>query len=230
MEHLLNVANGDAISLLNALELAVATTPAGGDGVVRVDRLVAEESIQRRAVLYDKEGSRPLRHHQRVHQERARLRSRRLAVLDGAHGIRRRGSALPVPAHADPGGGGCRHGRPGGDPGGGPPVPPPSTMSACRRGASTWPRRLCTWPPRRRATARSVSSTRYARWRRSAKRRFRRRCAMPAATPRGSATALATSIRTHFTDHWVAQQYLPGELQGRGVLPARRHRPRTHHP
>ena len=56
MEHLLNVANGDARSLLNALELAVATTPAGGDGVVRVDRLVAEESIQRRAVLYDKEG------------------------------------------------------------------------------------------------------------------------------------------------------------------------------
>ncbi len=56
MEHLLNVANGDARSLLNALELAVTTTPAGADGVVRVDRVVAEESIQRRAVLYDKEG------------------------------------------------------------------------------------------------------------------------------------------------------------------------------
>ena len=56
MEHLLNVANGDARSLLNALELAVTTTPAGAGGVVRVDRLVAEESIQRRAVLYDKEG------------------------------------------------------------------------------------------------------------------------------------------------------------------------------
>ena len=56
MEHLLNVANGDARSLLNALELAVTTTLADTDGVVRVDRLVAEESIQRRAVLYDKEG------------------------------------------------------------------------------------------------------------------------------------------------------------------------------
>ncbi len=56
MEHLLNVANGDARSLLNALELGVTTTPAGADGVVRVDRVVAEESIQRRAVLYDKEG------------------------------------------------------------------------------------------------------------------------------------------------------------------------------
>ena len=56
MEHLLNVANGDARSLLNALELAVTTTPADAGGVVRVDRVVAEESIQRRAVLYDKEG------------------------------------------------------------------------------------------------------------------------------------------------------------------------------
>ena len=56
MAHLLNVANGDARSLLNALELAVTTTPPAGDGVVRVDRAVAEESIQRRAVLYDKEG------------------------------------------------------------------------------------------------------------------------------------------------------------------------------
>ena len=56
MEHLLNVANGDARSLLNALELAVTTTPPDAAGVVQVDRAVAEESIQRRAVLYDKEG------------------------------------------------------------------------------------------------------------------------------------------------------------------------------
>ncbi len=56
LDHLLNVCNGDARSLLNALELAVTTTPPGADGVIRVDRAVAEESIQRRAVLYDKEG------------------------------------------------------------------------------------------------------------------------------------------------------------------------------
>ncbi len=55
LEHLVNVANGDARALLNALELAVETTPPV-DGVVRVDLAVAEESIQRRAVLYDKEG------------------------------------------------------------------------------------------------------------------------------------------------------------------------------
>ncbi|GAB4523409.1 MAG: AAA family ATPase [Anaerolineae bacterium] len=56
LDHLVNVANGDARALLNALELAVETTPPGLDGVIHVDMAVAEESIQRRAVLYDKEG------------------------------------------------------------------------------------------------------------------------------------------------------------------------------
>lgn len=56
LDHLVNVANGDARALLNALELAVETTPPGPDGVIHVDLAVAEESIQRRAVLYDKEG------------------------------------------------------------------------------------------------------------------------------------------------------------------------------
>ena len=56
LDHLVNVANGDARSLLNALELAVTTTPPDAGGVIQVDRTVAAESIQRRAVLYDKEG------------------------------------------------------------------------------------------------------------------------------------------------------------------------------
>ena len=56
MAHLANVANGDARAALNALELAVETTPADGDGVIAVTLAVAEESIQRRAVLYDREG------------------------------------------------------------------------------------------------------------------------------------------------------------------------------
>ena len=55
LDHLVDVAGGDARSLLNALQLAVETTdPAGGPVVV--DLAVAEESIQRRAVLYDKDG------------------------------------------------------------------------------------------------------------------------------------------------------------------------------
>ncbi len=56
LDHLVNVANGDARALLNALELAVETTPPDEEGVVHITLEVAEESIQRRAVLYDKEG------------------------------------------------------------------------------------------------------------------------------------------------------------------------------
>ncbi|MEE2658780.1 MAG: AAA family ATPase [Candidatus Latescibacterota bacterium] len=55
LEHLVDVCNGDARGMLNALELAVETTSAV-DGVVHVSLEVAEESIQQRAVLYDKEG------------------------------------------------------------------------------------------------------------------------------------------------------------------------------
>jgi putative ATPase len=56
LEHLVNVAGGDARSVLNALELAVETTPPDETGEVVVDMAVAEESIQKRAVLYDRDG------------------------------------------------------------------------------------------------------------------------------------------------------------------------------
>jgi len=54
--HLVDVAGGDARSLLNAVELAVETTPLNDDGVIAIDLAIAEESIQQRAVLYDKQG------------------------------------------------------------------------------------------------------------------------------------------------------------------------------
>lgn len=59
-EHLVQVADGDARSLLNALQLAVETTPStfpppeGEEITIDVD--TAEQSIQRKAILYDKEG------------------------------------------------------------------------------------------------------------------------------------------------------------------------------
>lgn len=58
LDHLVSTANGDARSVLNALELAVETTRPDEDGeeTIRVTLAVAEDSIQRRAVLYDKEG------------------------------------------------------------------------------------------------------------------------------------------------------------------------------
>ncbi|MEM8599889.1 MAG: AAA family ATPase [Bacteroidota bacterium] len=55
LDHLVDTANGDARSLLGALELAVETTPPD-DGTIRIDLAVAEDSIQKRAVLYDKDG------------------------------------------------------------------------------------------------------------------------------------------------------------------------------
>lgn len=54
--HLIDLANGDARNLLNALELAVISTPPGEDGTIYINLAVAEESIQRRAVVYDKNG------------------------------------------------------------------------------------------------------------------------------------------------------------------------------
>jgi putative ATPase len=60
LAHLIDVADGDARSLLSAIELAVETTPSSfpppqGEEIF-IDLHTAEESIQRRAVLYDKEG------------------------------------------------------------------------------------------------------------------------------------------------------------------------------
>jgi len=54
--HIIEVAGGDVRNALNALELAVESTPADPDGVVHITLDVAQESIQRRAVLYDKDG------------------------------------------------------------------------------------------------------------------------------------------------------------------------------
>lgn len=55
-EHLVRVAGGDARNALNALELAVESTPPDNQGTVHITLDVAQDSIQRRAVLYDKDG------------------------------------------------------------------------------------------------------------------------------------------------------------------------------
>ena len=53
LEHIAQVANGDVCSALNALELAVLTTPMEADGSVHVTLAVAEESIQSRVLQMD---------------------------------------------------------------------------------------------------------------------------------------------------------------------------------
>jgi putative ATPase len=55
LDHIANVANGDARTALNAIELAVLTTSPEKDGVIHIDLETAEESIQRRAVRCDDE-------------------------------------------------------------------------------------------------------------------------------------------------------------------------------
>jgi putative ATPase len=56
LAHLVRIAGGDARNALNALELAVTTTPADKTGQVHITLEVAQDSIQRRAVRYDKGG------------------------------------------------------------------------------------------------------------------------------------------------------------------------------
>ncbi len=56
LAHLIRVAGGDARVALNALELAVESTPPDTSGVIHLTLDVAQESIQRRALLYDKDG------------------------------------------------------------------------------------------------------------------------------------------------------------------------------
>ena len=67
LEHLIDTANGDARSLLNALELAVETTPEKWNpnanppvpalgSTIFISKEAAEESIQKKVVLYDRDG------------------------------------------------------------------------------------------------------------------------------------------------------------------------------
>ena len=56
LAHLIHVAGGDARNALNALELAVESTVPDADQHIHITSAVAQESIQRRAILYDKDG------------------------------------------------------------------------------------------------------------------------------------------------------------------------------
>jgi putative ATPase len=54
--HLMDVSGGDARNLLNALELAVESTMPDDNGEIHITIDIAQESIQRRALQYDKNG------------------------------------------------------------------------------------------------------------------------------------------------------------------------------
>jgi len=54
--HFVSGAEGDARRLLNAVEIAVLTTLPDPSGTIRIDRKIAEDSLQKKAVAYDQEG------------------------------------------------------------------------------------------------------------------------------------------------------------------------------
>jgi putative ATPase len=55
LDHLTSICDGDARRALSALEVAVLTTPPGEDGKIHLSLKVAEDSIQKKAVLYDRD-------------------------------------------------------------------------------------------------------------------------------------------------------------------------------
>lgn len=55
LAHLAKVCEGDARRALNALEIAVLTTPPGANGRIAVTNAVIEQSIQKKAVVYDRD-------------------------------------------------------------------------------------------------------------------------------------------------------------------------------
>jgi putative ATPase len=56
IRHLAKLADGDARKALNSLEIAALTTSPAGDGFIHIDLSVAEQSIQKKAVVYDGDG------------------------------------------------------------------------------------------------------------------------------------------------------------------------------
>ncbi len=54
-EHLIQIAGGDARNLLNALELAVESTKPDSHKVIHIDLQIAQDSIQKRAMRYDRD-------------------------------------------------------------------------------------------------------------------------------------------------------------------------------
>ena len=55
LRHLAKLSDGDARKALNSLEIAALTTAPSSDGVVRIDLGAAEQSIQKKAIVYDDE-------------------------------------------------------------------------------------------------------------------------------------------------------------------------------
>jgi len=56
LQHLAKLSDGDARKALSSLEIAALTTAPDAEGIIRIDLAVAEQSIQKKAVVYDGDG------------------------------------------------------------------------------------------------------------------------------------------------------------------------------
>jgi putative ATPase len=56
LRHIAKIADGDARKALNSLEIAALTTPSRTDGTILIDLPAAEQSIQKKAIVYDGDG------------------------------------------------------------------------------------------------------------------------------------------------------------------------------
>jgi putative ATPase len=56
LSHIAKMSDGDARKALSALEIAVITTPADKEGFINITLKIVEESIQKKAIVYDKKG------------------------------------------------------------------------------------------------------------------------------------------------------------------------------
>jgi putative ATPase len=56
LRHIARIADGDARKALNSLEIAALTTSPQPDGTIHIDLTAAEQSIQKKAVVYDGDG------------------------------------------------------------------------------------------------------------------------------------------------------------------------------
>src|SRR5256884_4663949 len=53
LRHLAKISDGDARKAVNAIEIAALTTEPAADGFIHIDVAIAEQSIQRKAIVYD---------------------------------------------------------------------------------------------------------------------------------------------------------------------------------
>ena len=56
LDHLINFASGDARNLINALELAIDTTPENKEKIIEINLSIAQDSMQNKNIIYDKYG------------------------------------------------------------------------------------------------------------------------------------------------------------------------------